>query len=123
LLDNHAGIEIHGVDHVMPAHCAAPVAMILHELATNAVKHGAWREPGGRVSITWRETPSGDLRLVWAESGVKLVEPLPRKGYGLTIVAGFVEYELGGEVSLKFLENGLVCTFDIPCGESTASRS
>jgi len=121
VLDDRAGIAVSGADQVLPAHCAAPVAMILHELATNAAKHGAWRSTRGLVSITWGETANGGLRLSWVESGVAPAELAPKLGYGLTIVAGFVEYELGGEVALDFGDDGLTCVFDVPGAELAAS--
>jgi len=114
VLGKRDAIAIEGPGKMLSARSAAPIAMILHELATNAAKHGAWSEARGKVAVGWSLARDGGLHLTWAESSrVAQQEPAPR-GFGLTIVAGLVEHELGGTVRLDFAERGLVCTLDIP---------
>ena len=89
------------------------LSMVLHELASNAIKYGAFRQPGGRVDIAWRR--QGDqVRLVWHESGGPAVEPPTRKGFGTRLLERSASYELGGTVELKFLPEGVTCELEFP---------
>jgi len=95
----------------------APVTMLLHELATNAAKYGAWSRPGGRVSVAWKSSAKGDLVFSWTENGGPAVTSTPSPGYGLRLIEGLVHHELGGEAEFEFAENGLVCRVRIPLGD------
>lgn len=94
----------------------APLTMVLHELATNAVKYGAWSEKSGRVAVGWTRTGDGVLRLSWRESGGPTLCARPAPGYGLRLIEGTVGYQLGGNTELEFRRDGLVCTLHIPAG-------
>jgi two-component sensor histidine kinase len=87
--------------------------MVLHELATNAAKYGAWSRKGGRVAIVWA-CKNGGLHLSWRESGGPAPSARPSPGYGLRLIEGTVGHELGGSTELEFLGDGLVCTLHIP---------
>jgi two-component sensor histidine kinase len=91
--------------------------MALHELATNAVKYGAWSTPEGRVEIRWRVDPgdAGDrLHLEWRERGGPPVVPPKRRGFGSRLIERGLAAELGGEVRMRFDPEGLVCVVDAP---------
>ncbi|MBI0537175.1 sensor histidine kinase, partial [Roseomonas sp. KE2513] len=79
---------------MLPAHTAQPLAMTLHELATNAVKYGALSSEAGHVSVTWtvEEMPSGVmLRLRWTEvGGPPLSSPPRRMGFGSRVLEGTI---------------------------------
>jgi two-component sensor histidine kinase len=94
----------------------APLTMVLHELATNAAKYGAWSQKGGQVAVAWACTADGALHLSWRESGgpAPSVRPLP--GYGLRLIEGTVGHQLGGNSELDFRRDGFVCTLQIPAG-------
>lgn len=94
----------------------APLTMVLHELATNAAKYGAWSRKGGRVTVVWTHTGDGALRLSWRESGGPALSARPVPGYGLRLIEGTVGHELGGNTELEFRGDGLVCTLHIPAG-------
>jgi PAS domain S-box-containing protein len=101
----------------LPAGAAQPLAMAVHELATNATKYGALSAPGGRVAITWSLDGgiSGTLRLRWAETGGPLVAgPPARRGFGARVLDGTVRGQLGGKVSLAWSAMGLVCDVEVP---------
>jgi two-component sensor histidine kinase len=101
----------------LAAYKVAPVTMVLHELATNATKYGAWSNPEGRVAVTWEHSAAGDaLCFTWQESGGPQVTAKPSRGYGLSLIEGLVGYELGGRAELDFAATGLVCRFHIPLG-------
>jgi PAS domain S-box-containing protein len=108
--------ELDGPPVVLPAGAAQPIAMALHELATNAVKHGALSVPEGCVSVSWRVTaPVATLWLRWAEtSGPVVVGPPRRRGFGMRVLEGTVRGQLGGTVSLTWEAAGLVCQMEVP---------
>ncbi len=94
---------------------AIPLALVISELATNAVKYGALSVPGGGVRIKW-SVDAGHLLLEWSESGgPPPVEP-SRTGYGTQFIQGAVTRELGGKVEMMFQPTGLICMIDIPLG-------
>ncbi len=97
----------------LPPGTAQPLAMAVHELATNAVKHGALSAPDGRVAVTWR-LEGEMLRLRWAERGGPVVAgPPARRGFGSRVLEGTVRGQLGGTVSISWAETGLVCEMEV----------
>ena len=110
-----------GVENaVLPAMLAQDLALTLHELATNAVKYGAWSVPGGTVALEGTVatgTGSGPwLHLRWRETGGPSVTPPSRLGYGTTLVTAMLKHAHRGEVVLDWRHEGLVCTLQIPLG-------
>jgi two-component system CheB/CheR fusion protein len=92
---------------------AVMVAMVIHELATNAVKYGALSNGSGRVTVTWEQCVEPDLvKLVWRESGGPEVGPPREKGFG----SHLIERAFGGQLGtaqLMFSPEGLCCTLDV----------
>lgn len=108
-------VETAGPALRISAGAAQPVAMLLHELATNAAKHGALSAPEGRVSLAWsREAES--LRLVWRErGGPQLAGPPARSGFGSRLLVSLAERQLGGSVALDWSDPaGLTATLVLP---------
>ena len=98
----------------LPASKVAALTMVLHELATNAVKHGAWSQKGGRVAVVWSCPGDGAVRLTWREIGGPVLSARPAAGYGLRLIEGTVGHQLGGSTELEFRRDGIVCTLHIP---------
>jgi len=93
-----------------------PTAMVLHELATNAAKHGALSAPRGRVAIAWRPLPDGGIRIDWEESGGPAIAVAPRRqGFGSQMVAA-TAMQLDGEAVFTWAPTGLHCTLTIGRG-------
>src|SRR4029079_18971736 len=65
---------------------AVMLSMVLHELATNAVKYGALSNDGGHISIEWEELGNKRLRLTWRETGGPPAQPGERKGFGSLLI-------------------------------------
>ena len=91
---------------------AQALALALHELATNALKHGALSAPGGRVALHWRaaEAPGDRIALDWEESGgPPLAGPPGRRGFGTRLLERGLARDLGAgaEVELDFAPAGL----------------
>ncbi len=104
--------EIAGPLVTLHPQTSVSLAMIIHELCTNAIKYGALSVPEGRVTVTWdveHEEGMEHLRLIWRESGGPHVEPPSRKGFGTRLITSGMSTE-SGEVSMDFQPEGLVCT-------------
>jgi two-component sensor histidine kinase len=110
--------EIVGPEVMLSAEAGQTMGMMLHELATNAAKHGALSTPSGRVSIRWRLPLNGSApdRLVftWRETGGPLVVPPCKSNYGMQVVRELVPYELGGTVDHVLAPEGVRCQMEIP---------
>jgi two-component sensor histidine kinase len=95
-----------------------PLALILHELATNAVKYGALSALQGRVEVDWEVDPNERrLRLHWRELGGPPVKPPARRGFGSRLIDFAATRELGGTAELTFASNGLTSTVEIPLSQ------
>jgi two-component sensor histidine kinase len=104
-------------DLPLQAEAAQNLGLVLHELATNAVKHGAWSVPGGRVEITGGLVPgarSRALELVWRETGGPPTRPPEHRGFGTTLLDRAVRGRHRGEIQLDWQETGLVCRIVLP---------
>ena len=101
---------------------AQPLSMALHELATNAVKHGALSVPGGRIAVGWALEPGRiGLRLLWVETGgPPLAGPPSRPRFGSRVMRGTVVDQLGGQLLLRWPQSGLVCEIVLPAGRALA---
>ncbi|MDP1618144.1 sensor histidine kinase [Phenylobacterium sp.] len=109
---------LEGPDLTMAPNTAVSLGMALHELATNALKYGAWSN-GGRVEISTRvDVAAAAMRIVWRERGGPAVEAPGRRGFGSRLLEQGVAGELGGEVSLDFGGEGLTCTIQTPIGRA-----
>jgi len=98
------------------------VAMVLHELATNAAKYGALSQQGGRVSVRWtvvnKHPVAAMLRIQWKETGGPKVVPPARQGHGSSVIRDLLSYELNGSVELVFPPDGVCCTITLPARSS-----
>ncbi|MGE4080561.1 MAG: PAS domain S-box protein [Reyranella sp.] len=95
---------------------AQAIGMALHELATNAAKHGALANDAGRIDIAWSVSSDGarTFRIVWSErEGPPVVAPT-RTGFGRTVVERMITGTLGGCAVLQLMDSGAVWTFTCP---------
>lgn len=108
---------INGPNVRFPPKAALALGIAFNELATNAVKYGAFSDEAGCIIVSWtiEPGPGGDrLLLHWREEGGPPVTPPSRKGFGSQVIERGLAYELGGKVRLDYRSEGLVCTIDIP---------
>lgn len=94
------------------------LALALHELATNALKHGALSVPTGSVELVWEQTPACDqqaFRMVWRErGGPPVTNPQPQvSGFGTNLLEQGLGW-YGGEARLDFAPKGLTATLSLP---------
>jgi PAS domain S-box-containing protein len=128
-----AGTTIAGPPVWLAPGGALTMALIFHELATNALKYGALSIPGGRVALAWAyDAEARSLSLTWTESGGPPVVTPTRHGFGSRLIERSLRGELKGEATMDFRPSGLVCTMQArlsaPVSEdaapgSTAARS
>ena len=93
------------------------LGIALHELATNAVKYGAFSNDTGSILIAWtiEPAPDGDrLILHWQEKDGPPVTPPSHKGFGSHVIERGLAHELGGSVDLDYQPGGVICTINIP---------
>jgi PAS domain S-box-containing protein len=97
---------------------AQPIAVALHELATNALKYGALSAAHGRLSLTWKILSTNQLELIWTEAGGPTVREPRRKGFGTAAIDRMIKLQLGGELQMDWRPAGLSCTITFPLGSS-----
>jgi PAS domain S-box-containing protein len=109
-------VEINGPSVTLKAEAAQAMAMVLHELTTNAAKYGAFSGRNGRVLLCWRwlrNGSSGRLAIEWQEIGGPQVRPPSQRGYGTGVIGELIPFELGGAVALTFPGDGVRCRIEI----------
>lgn len=119
-------VTLEGPSIMLPPKPAVTVAMAVHELCTNALKHGALSNHAGRVTFAWSvaEAPEARrLRLIWSERLGPPVSAPKRSGFGLRMITRALAYELDGTANVEFAPEGLRCVIDavLPEGEPAPS--
>jgi PAS domain S-box-containing protein len=110
-------VQISGPSVTLRAEAAQVMAMVLHELTTNAAKYGAFSDRNGRVSLRWRwlrNGSSGRLAIEWQEIGGPQVLPPSQRGYGAAVIGEIIPFELNGKSDLAFARDGVRCRMEIP---------
>jgi PAS domain S-box-containing protein len=111
-VEARARVSTTGTHLEVPARLAQPLALVLHELMSNAVKHGALAQRGGRVRVNLAEQ-NHQLVLHWREIGGKGLASPPEPGYGLQMMVHVVE-QLGGRVTASWIGQGLEIEMALP---------
>jgi two-component sensor histidine kinase len=106
-------VTIAGVQLALGLAAAQPLAMAIHELATNAAKYGALSVAQGRVAVEWSWATDGRLVLRWSETGGPPVREPARTGFGSELIE-LLTRQLGGEVAFDWRAQGLLCEFHLP---------
>ena len=116
-------LRLRGPDVTLPSEMTLTLGLVLHELATNAAKYGAFSVPAGRVEIVWamqREAAEARLILDWSEHGGPPVQQPERRGFGRSLIERSVAYELDGSAELTFAPAGVRCHIEVPLGARAA---
>jgi two-component system CheB/CheR fusion protein len=98
----------------LPPDVATPLAFVLHELATNAIKFGALSAPDGTLRLDWGFRVNGgdrEFRYSWRESGGPKVQPPAKEGFGSWLIQNGLP---DAHIELTFPETGAVCTVTLP---------
>lgn len=112
-VDGSSRISIRGADAMVDDKGATPLALVIHELATNAAKYGALSTSEGHVTVDISEN-GGQLELVWAENGGPPITSSPtRHGFGTDLAELSVSRQLGGEIMKEWTPEGLKVTMRV----------
>jgi two-component sensor histidine kinase len=107
-----------GPEVLLSPEATQSVAIVLHELVTNASKYGALATKHGRITVRWDWQRDGQaprrLLLEWVERGGSPVILPGRAGYGTDAIRNLIPYELGGVVDLAFDAAGVRCRIELP---------
>lgn len=113
--------RLNGPSFRVRAEAVQPLGMVFHELATNAVKHGALSMPEGRVGIAWSiDEMRGLLNIRWAEEGGPSPGFPKHRGVGSRVIEATVTGQLGGTVERRWPAEGLVCDIALPLARTRA---
>ncbi|WP_238206012.1 sensor histidine kinase [Methylobacterium marchantiae] len=119
LHDDHQPGRFHlnGPEIVIGSKAALSLALMMHELATNAAKYGALSRSDGRVTVEWSVVPGDEddtLHLRWTEQGGPPVVTPSTRGFGSRLIERGLAGAVGGEVSIAYEPDGLVCRVAAP---------
>jgi len=107
-------IAIEGEDMVISSAASIGISLMLHELCTNAVKHGALSTAAGRVAITWTvDTAEARFRMTWIESHGPPVTAPARRSFGTRLIESSLPGQMKGEARIRYEPAGLVCDVNI----------
>jgi light-regulated signal transduction histidine kinase (bacteriophytochrome)/CheY-like chemotaxis protein len=104
---------LHGEKYILRSDIAPIFALIVHELMTNCVKHGALSVSGGRIDVSINSKEQGVL-ISWTETGGPATAKPTQQGFGLGLIENAVPYELDGKSNIEFREEGLHAEFWLP---------
>lgn len=111
-------ITVSGPDLELAADAAQSLGLAIHELATNAVKHGALSRPSGHIALTWRVSEEADggrrVDLKWVEQCGPEVAPPSRRGFGHVVLERMTASALDGAVDMSFAPTGLAWSVSFP---------
>jgi two-component sensor histidine kinase len=108
-------IRVRGEDVQCPSCVAAMVALVIHELTTNAAKHGALAKPDGCIDLSW-QIVERRLTMHWVESGCTNLAPPTRRGFGTRLLQSAVR-GFQGHIETSFDPTGLRCKIFLPLPE------
>jgi two-component sensor histidine kinase/CheY-like chemotaxis protein len=115
-------VEIKGPNVSLSPATAQGIALALHELATNAAKHGALSSLKGKVSLTWQLQQPDILTLHWVESGGPPIRTPSARSFGLKVIKASIEQQLGGQATFDWNPKGLRCDLAIALRETRESQ-
>lgn len=110
-------VSIDGEAVALDPELSLNVGLILHELATNAMKYGALSRSGGHLDVSWTTfDKAGEkwLKLVWNETCPGFVKPPPQTGFGSFLIDNGLTIGLGGVSERRFEKDGLKCRLEMP---------
>jgi two-component sensor histidine kinase len=109
--------SICGADVMLGSKHALALALVIHELATNSMKYGAWSNERGRVWVSWRAQDGDDIptfSLSWQESDGPIVTAPTKKGFGSRLIERVWVGDFGGAVEIAYEASGVICRLSAP---------
>lgn len=112
--DQNLNLDVDGPPVWLDARAFSVMALLLHELSTNAAKYGSLSQKGGLLTLRWTYSDVDGCIVNWGESGGPPVKPPSRQGFGTVLIDRSISYDLGGESEVIYNPAGLRATFRIP---------
>jgi two-component sensor histidine kinase len=113
-IERETRARIDGPSIMLEPNTAQIVAVVLHELTTNAAKYGALSVPQGRVEIEWSRSADGGVLFRWSETGGPPVEAPGRRGFGTRVMEAMITGQLKGQMRFDWRAEGLVGEIVLP---------
>ncbi len=107
-------VRLAGPPVSLGAGAAQPLAMAVHELATNAAKYGALSGASGSLEVNWICPEGAAVQIEWKEIAGRPISPPGREGFGARLVRTVIEQQLSGALTLSWEPNGLRCRIALP---------
>ncbi|SEL71587.1 Bacteriophytochrome (light-regulated signal transduction histidine kinase) [Bosea lupini] len=107
-------LSIAGPEVALDSRAFSVMALVIHELATNAAKYGALSRESGQLSLSWERDEDGSCRLLWCERGGPPVSAPTREGFGSVLVSRSIPFDLGGSSEVSYLPEGVEARLAIP---------
>ena len=118
---------MHGSPVFLKADVVHSLSLVLHELATNAMKYGALSQPQGRIVVSWEldggETQQSRFRMSWREVDGPSVVPPQWSGFGTEVISKAPKHELGAQVTLDYPPTGLQWSLDMPASHAAEVKA
>ena len=114
-------VRLDGPEVHLDARPAVVLGMAVHELTTNAVKHGALAAASGRVQVGWKIDDRGGtsvLTIDWCELGGPALATQPIPGFGSRLLRQTITRELAGQLDIRYEREGVCCTIAVPLGST-----
>jgi len=117
-------VSLAGPAILLPARTVVPLSMVLHEMATNAVKYGALSTRRGNIDISWRVSGFIDksIELIWQERGGPELKAGAAAGFGTRLIDRVISHDLDGTTKVDFDPAGVRWTIAFPVGDPAAKR-
>ncbi|WP_425073885.1 HWE histidine kinase domain-containing protein [Sagittula sp. S175] len=109
-----ARLVMTGPDAMISPQAFTTMALVIHELTTNSIKHGALCDQSGKVYVDLAVDGSGGLLIDWKERGGPPVTPPKRRGFGSTIIENSIPHELRGDAEISYKMTGVEAHFRLP---------
>ena len=106
-------VTLNGPNLLIQPSAFTTLALVFHELITNAAQYGALSDSGS-VTVNWKQDSDGSLMLDWVEQGGPVVTAPTRRGFGSTIIEQSIPYDLGGRAEVEYRLSGLVAHIFVP---------
>ncbi len=106
--------DLAGDDVILKAESYSVVALVIHEMTTNAVKYGAFSAQNGRIDVRISAASGGVCTMDWSEIGGPMLSPVSREGLGTAFIKRLIPHELRGEADVTLHPSGLRARFTLP---------
>ena len=121
IVDKLKPYRIEGSEILLNPDATQAVSMVIQELTTNAVKHGALSVPEGHITVSWKREPERGFVLRWIEQDGPEVKAPQREGYGTSLIRELLTFEFRGTVEHRFSPGGVICEISLPLERSLAA--